>query len=356
MAFTPVQLDSGRWRSGYRAAGTRVLRTFDTFSEAEEWATTAEAAAKADATHPAIAPPAPKLSSVTITEHGATWLALKAHLARATVDGYATHLRAIAATGLGACAMSSLVRSDVQRWVIEQDAAGVGRPSINARLKVLRMVYKDAAAEGLVTHDPTLGVADLKCTIRQDNTLDANQVQALLDNATPELRAMVLLGVDAGLRWSEVAGLPVSAIVGDYIVVRQVVERSSGSVRGFTKSGQVRKVPIATERLAAALRPLMLAAADDVDALLFTNSAGRCIDYWDWRRDQWRPLLRAAKVRCRFHDLRHTLGSNLAADGAPRSEIAKVLGHADEATTARYIHAGDDGRRLALMRHALATG
>jgi len=29
------------------------------------------------------------------------------------------------------------------------------------------------------------------------------------------------------------------------------------------------------------------------------------------------------------------------------------MGHADEETTARYIHAGDDGRRLALVRGAL---
>jgi hypothetical protein len=31
------------------------------------------------------------------------------------------------------------------------------------------------------------------------------------------------------------------------------------------------------------------------------------------------------------------------------------MGHADESTTARYVHTGDDGRRATLARAALAV-
>jgi len=89
---------------------------------------------------------------------------------------------------------------------------------------------------------------------------------------------------------------------------------------------------------------------------LFTSEDGHLIDYNNWRKYVWLPALRAAKMakpRPRFHDLRHTCGTRLAAAGMPRYQIAEVLGHADESTTARYIHAGEDGHRLSMVRAAL---
>jgi integrase len=40
--------------------------------------------------------------------------------------------------------------------------------------------------------------------------------------------------------------------------------------------------------------------------------------------------------KVRFHDLRHTYGSSLASDGLSLAIIGKVMGHTDQATTARY--------------------
>jgi site-specific recombinase XerD len=359
--FGPTQLPSLRWQAGYRIGrkGQKVTRTFDTYGEARDWAEAAEAAARlmlAQAT--TTAPPAPS-DTLTVSEHGARWLTLKATKAKATVDGYRCHLRGIDATGMGARVMATVTNDQVQEWVNEQDADGVGRPTINARLKVLRMLFRHAKGNHLITVDPTPGVAILATDIRQDGNLDADQVQALLDAATPELAAMVMLATDSGLRWQEMAGLPASAVAGDFLIIRQVVERSTGTVRGYTKSKAPRVVSIGTERLAAALAPLVAAAraTGDPDALLFTNKAGRCLDYYDWRRDQWRPLKRAAQVPAalRFHDLRHTFGSTLAAANVPIAEIQKELGHASQSTTERYIHAGTQGRRLKLIREALSA-
>jgi integrase len=363
--FGPTQLPSLRWQAGYRIGrkGKRVTRTFDTYGEAHDWAQQAEAEARAGhataAATAAVYTPAPTTSTLTVSEHGARWLALKATKAKGTRDGYASHLRAIAATGMGERVMATVTGTQVQEWLNQQDAAGVGRPSINARLKVLRMVFRHARGDLLISHDPCAGVPTLSTDIPQANPLDAPQVLSLLDHATPAQAAMVMLATDAGLRWSEMAGLPVSAVLGDYLLVRQVVERSTGSVRRFTKSTRPRVVPIGTQRLADALAPLVAAAraTGDPEALLFTSSSGGPLDYWDWRRDQWRPLCRAAGLnpRPRFHDLRHTFGTDLAAANVPVPEIQKLLGHADQKTTERYIHAGTDGRRLALVRQALGA-
>lgn len=355
MALTPQQLASGRWRGGYKLNGRTIRATFDYAHEAQDWAEREEAAARAS--QRIATPAAPTPGGTTISAHGIAWLARKGHLAKGTRDGYGTHLRAIAATGLGALDIATVRRSQVETWITAQLDAGAGRPSINARLKVLRMVYIDAMAEGLALADPTHGIRELPTTLRQDRVLTAAELARVLAVATPTQRAMVLLATDAGLRWQEVAGLSVSAVLADELWVGQVVERSTGQVRGYPKGHRARTVPIATDRLSAALRPILMAAGANPDALLFTRATGAPLDYWDWRRDQWRPLCRAAALtpRPRFHDLRHTYGSLLAGSSVPRSEIAKLLGHADEATTARYIHTGDNQRRAQMVRQALSA-
>jgi len=54
----------------------------------------------------------------------------------------------------------------------------------------------------------------------------------------------------------------------------------------------------------------------------------------------WRRAHAAAGVRpLRFHDLRHTFGSLLAASGVDVVTIQKAMGHSALATTSRYLHA-----------------
>jgi site-specific recombinase XerD len=354
------QRPSGQWRGGYRHNGRKVTRTFRYEYEAREWALQAESEASAPAAPAAPAAPSEVAPVGPVFDtYAAEWVTRLGHLAKSTRDGYGTHLRAIAASGMGAHAMGTVKRSDVQRWVTAMVDAGVGRPTINARLKVLRMVFRDAVVELVVEHDPTAAVPFLTLDLTTDRVLDTAEDARLIAAAAadPATLAMVLLAMDAGLRWQEAAGLPADAVYADHLVVRQVVERSTGTIRKYPKGHRSRRVPIATPRLRAAL-DVVLAHTDtttDREALLFTTADGTPLDYYNFRR-VWRPLCRRAALnpRPRFHDLRHTFGTRLAAAGVPRYEIALVMGHADESTTARYMHTGDDGRRLSLLRDALA--
>ncbi len=49
-----------------------------------------------------------------------------------------------------------------------------------------------------------------------------------------------------------------------------------------------------------------------------------------------------------FHDLRHTFGTRLADAGVDVVKIKELMGHASIATTMRYIHATDQGKRGAI--------
>jgi len=47
----------------------------------------------------------------------------------------------------------------------------------------------------------------------------------------------------------------------------------------------------------------------------------------------------------RFHDLRHTFGTRMAAIGVPERTIQEWMGHADSATTQIYVDYSPDERR-----------
>jgi integrase len=66
----------------------------------------------------------------------------------------------------------------------------------------------------------------------------------------------------------------------------------------------------------------------------------------------WRNLMRRAQITgFRVHDLRHTFASRLINQGASLSEVGKLLGHTQPATTFRYAHLSLDAqeRTLALL-------
>jgi integrase len=84
----------------------------------------------------------------------------------------------------------------------------------------------------------------------------------------------------------------------------------------------------------------------------------------DWFRNHvWKPALSQAdlEIRVRIHDLRHAHASWLLAGGADLQVVKERLGHADIATTARYLHTLPNADETALdalssIRNRLSAG
>lgn len=380
------QLASGRYRATVKVGGRggkRTRKTFDHEYEAEGWALDVEAAyargkgvaaldleAPATPAGPALgaAPAAPE--APTLYEHGMVWVAQgggRGGITKGTADGYRRHLRALKADGIGDLPLTAITRGTVKAWrtaALEAWPEGHhkgGRSTLNARLKVIRMVYLDAMAEGVVPvgFNPTTKVDDLTLSQRGKRILTLEERAELLEAAPAHYRLPILLGLDCGLRWEEVYGLPASAVSAEFVDVWQVIEGrgAARALREYPKGHRNRPVPIGTEELSAELTAWAAEriAADGPDAVMFTSRAGTLVDYNNHRR-AWDALMGATSIPRPpgFHGLRHTYGSELAAAGVPRSEIAVLMGHADEATTAVYIHAGHDGARLERVRAVFA--
>lgn len=132
------------------------------------------------------------------------------------------------------------------------------------------------------------------------------------------------------LRWRDV-DFPGSALT--------VARAMSAGVESTTKSGRVRRVPLADQAAAALDRLSRREHFTDPGELVFCNLVGRALDGSALRRRYRRAQL-AAEVRpLRFHDLRHTFGSLLAASGIDVVTIQKAMGHSALSTTSRYLHA-----------------
>ena len=145
---------------------------------------------------------------------------------------------------------------------------------------------------------------------------------------------MFLTAALTGLRQSELLGLQWRDV--DFAAERVRVRRSY--VRGhwgpLKSRHSSRSVPMAPQVAAALRRHLDRSQYRDREDLVFGHPhTGKVLSYSAIDR-RFKKTLRAAKVReVRFHDLRHTFGTRLAANGVPPRDLQEWM---DTRTSGRH--------------------
>lgn len=174
----------------------------------------------------------------------------------------------------------------------------------------------------------------------------------------PVIRVVVLTAAMTGLRQSEVLGLRWRDVdwTAQRIRVRNAWVRGEHSGEGKSDLSTRRSVPMA-DRLARELdrwsRRTLYGADDD---LVFAHpQSGRPLDRSKLSR-RFKAACAEAGVRpVRFHDLRHTFATRLAASGQPLRTIQEFLGHADAKTTQIYAHYAPSAREVEMVNAAFAA-
>ena len=155
------------------------------------------------------------------------------------------------------------------------------------------------------------------------------------------------LGEQLALRWRDVDW------AGSVMTISRAV---SAGVEGPTKTGHVRRVPMADQAAAALKR---LAARPDFtspDDYVFCNAYGRRLDGSALRRRYKHARDKTGLRPLRWHDLRHTFGSLLVAGGVDLVSVQDAMGHSQLATTSRYLHARPATERAAIFTAAFQRG
>ena len=170
--------------------------------------------------------------------------------------------------------------------------------------------------------------------------------------------ALYLCAAMTGLRQGELIGLRWSDV--DWVASRvRVAESYTRGAFDSPKSHRGRSVPMA-DRLAGELELHFQRSRFQADEdLVFAHPVtGHVLDASKLRKRFYEALDRAELHRLTFHELRHTLGTQMAAAGAPLRAIQEWMGHADASTTEIYSHyalrqAGSDGdfqMRISVLR------
>ena len=197
---------------------------------------------------------------------------------------------------------------------------------------------------GIVSGDsPTRSVKIPKFDNQRQRYLtpdECNLLLAELKNRSETTYRMALLSLDAGLRFSEIAGLQWQ----DVDVIRETV------LLRDTKSGKNRTVYM-TERIKCLFSGMPKSGPD---ALVFPDRNVKT-------RKEIGEIFRLVvdklglnsgidddRLKCVFHSLRHTHASRLLESGADIYRVKELLGHAHVTTTERYSHVTADRLRAAI--------
>lgn len=220
------------------------------------------------------------------------------------------------------------------------------RPSSIARhASAIRGFYKFLMLEKIITENPAANLELPKRTRTLPKFLSVDEIELLISSAgdtknATRLRAMLELVYASGLRVSELCELPMTAILGNKLLIHG-------------KGAKERMVPM-HERAQHALGKWLAVRDKDKSKYVFpsTGKTGHIT------RDGFFKILKKCAVlagidpsRVSPHVLRHSFASHLLAGGANLRAIQTMLGHEDISTTQIYTHVLPEKLRETVQAH-----
>jgi integrase len=213
--------------------------------------------------------------------------------------------------------------------------------SINNQLAVLRKLLAVAVDWGRIAHVPAIKW-QMRAPPPTFDFLTFEDAARLVNGASGEWRAMIVVALKTGLRHGELLALRWEDVdlVAGRLVVRQAL---SGKKIDTPKNHKSREVPLSDEAWVALKAHRHLRGR-----LVFCGEEGELMSRYMCKWPLWSACTRAGLRRIGWHALRHTFASHLVMRGAPLKAVQELLGHADMTMTMRYAHLSPDARRDAV--------
>ena len=271
---------------------------------------------------------------------------------------------------IGKRKVASVKPEDVERLASRMLAKGSSPKTVRNVMTFLYSVFELAVKKGWAPANPVAdaarprrrrqGDADPDLQFLRLPELDA-VIEAIPDHMVdkdalgPVLRLVILAAATTGLRQSELLGLRWWDVDlrAQRIRVRNAWVRYEHSGEGKSDLSTKRSVPM-TDRLTGELKKWRLRTvygADD-DLVFGHPELGVPVDRTKVSRRFQEACAEAGVRQIRFHDLRHTFGTTLAAAGVPLRTIQEYLGHADLKTTQIYMHYAPSAREVQAINEA----
>lgn len=270
---------------------------------------------------------------------------LDAPLAGKTIQTYQSAVKNRYAADVRSWRVGDITPAHVRRLLDRWEREGLSPATVTQARKTLRGALQLARDEGGIQSDPMAGVTQRRTRPQPLVTWSPEQVETFLRFTVgdPFGHAWALMfatccrfGELCALRWDDISGgvVTIRRTWGggvDYGERVKIVER--------TKTGQVRRVPIPADVVAA----LDQARATSISAWIVPRKDGKPMSPNDARR-VWRDAVaRSGLPTITPHGARHSGATNMIAAGVPVTTVQRILGHSDPAMTMRrYVHPGDE--------------
>lgn len=243
-----------------------------------------------------------------------------------TVLGYRTSERALAPL-VGHLHLDQIDRRVIADVVSRRKATGISDTAVRRDLAFLSVLCAAAVRWDVLPTNPVAGYSKrhLRESPPRQRFLSRGEYRALLAAARTEIRPMIQLAVETGLRRAELFGLQWKRV--DLPRRELILE--------VTKSGRPRRVP-----LSPAAHDLLHRLQRPGEIYVFAHPDGR--PYEDVHRSFRSACERAGIENFRWHDLRHTYASWWVQDGGDIQHLARILGHSTTQMTQRYAHLRTD--------------
>jgi integrase len=283
-----------------------------------------------------------------------------------TLDNYRSILRSHLLPKFGEVAVSQVKKSEIEALMAALTEAGKAARTRSGIFKLLSQVFNFALRHDWCEQNPCRSVRRpqvRECSeIRFLNQQELDALIAAVDVSDkpfgPTDRAIFLTAAMTGMRQGELLALRWRDV--DWEAKRIRVRRNY--TRGYwstpkSRSGE-RAVPLSgriEDELTIHLGNSRFCGEDD---LVFANPrSGEVLPHGPLVR-RLKKALKAAGVRMiRFHDLRHTFGTRLAASPeVSMRQIQEWMGHRDYLTTLIYAHYEPGDEESALVDAAFSAG
>jgi integrase len=283
----------------------------------------------------------------------ADWLKTRTGIASSTERSYKLAISQLT-KDFGKQLLCDLSGEDLAAYQTRRKRDGVSNRTVNLEMGVLRGILRRYRMWEPIAAD----VDFLKESPSPGRALSHEEEGSLLEVASKSrcrsLYPVVMLALNTGMRASEIRGLKWKQV--DFLGSALTVGKSK------TLAGTGRVIPLNPRALAVLTHWRGLFSTAQPEHYVFPHEkyglAGNDRQPCAWETDPAQPMHRwkvawesarkAAKVSCRFHDLRHTFISRLAESQASDSTVMALAGHVSRAMMERYSHIRMEAKRRAV--------
>jgi len=279
-------------------------------------------------------------TGATFADAAAEWLRYVEHeraCKPSTLEDYRQMVRTLNAS-FGSRPIESITRQDLERWTAVTTAErGISNRTLQKYLVALNGIFKRAMRVWNLPRNPAAEVERPRLA-REANidVFSGEEVMALVRAAESEQDAAIYLtAAFTGLRQGELLALRWRDVDFELELIRVRSNFTHGR-EGSPKSGRERAVPMMAEVAQALARLSQRERFTAPSDLVFCSQLGGHISPKHLAARYRKALERAGLRRLRFHDLRHTFGTRMAAAGVPMRTLQEWMGHRDFKTTLIY--------------------